>query len=51
MSKYPNIDNILSSQRSSRDKFGLGYGKEKKLEYSSFTKQDERSYVAALKKK
>ena len=42
---------ILSVQRPSSNKTGLGYDKEKKLEYSSFTNQDgnKRSYVAALK--
>ena len=40
-----------SSKIPSSDQYGLGYDKEKKPEYSFFTKQDERSYVVALKKK
>ena len=45
------LDEILSVQRPSSNKTGLGYDKEKKLEYSSFTNQDgnKRSYATALK--
>ena len=44
------LDDILSSQIPSSDKYGLEYDKEKTPEYSSFMNQDERSYVVALKK-
>ena len=44
------LDEILSVQRPSSDKFGLVYDKEKKPKYSSFINQDERSYDVALKK-
>ena len=42
------LDDILSSQRPSNDKIGLGYDKVKDLEYSSVTNQggNERSYDA-----
>ena len=55
-SKFENnsktLNNILSSQRSSRDKIGLGYDKEKKPKCLSFTFQerDKRSYDVALKR-
>ena len=54
-SKFENssktLDNILSSQRTSRDKSGLGYNKENKPKFSSLTNQcrNKRNYVAALK--
>ena len=54
-SKFENssktLDDILSSQRPSRDKSGLGYDKEKKSTCSSLTNQgrNKRIYVAALK--
>ena len=53
-SKFENnsriLDDILSSQRPSNDKTGLGYDKVKKPECSSFTKQgiNKRGCVAAL---
>ena len=45
------LDEILSVQRPSSNKYGLGFYKEKKPRYSSFTNQDEnkRSYHVALK--
>ena len=45
------LDDILSSQRSSNDKTGVGYDKVKKPEYSSVTNQggNKRSNVDALK--
>ena len=54
-SKFENssktLDDILSIQRPSRDKFGLGYEKEKKPKCSFLTNQgrNKRSYAAALK--
>ena len=54
-SKFENnsmtLDDILSIQRPSSDKYGLGYDKAKKPEYSSFIDQggNKRSYAAALK--
>ena len=44
------LDEILSVQRPSSIKFGLGFDKEKKLRYSSCTNQDgnKRSYVVVL---
>ena len=54
-SKFENslwiLDNILNSQRSSNDRSGLGFNKEKKLESFSFTNQggNKKSYVEALK--
>ena len=46
-----NLDDILSSQRPSRDKSRLGYDKEKNPKCSSLTNQgrNKRSYVDALK--
>ena len=46
-----NLDDILSSQIPSRDKYGLGYDKEKNPKCSSLTNQgrNKRSYVAARK--
>ena len=46
-----NLDEILSVQRPSSDKSGLGFDKEKKPRYYSFTNQygNKRSHVAALK--
>ena len=44
------LDEIQSSQRSSNDKYGLGFEKGKKTGYSSSIK-DERSYDVASKKK
>ena len=48
-----NLDQILSVQRPSSDKFGLGFDKEKKPGYSSCTNQDgnKRSYVVVLMRK
>ena len=54
-SKFENssktLNDILSSQRPSRDKSGLGYNKEKKPKCSSLTNQgrNKRSYAVALK--
>ena len=54
-SKFENssriLDDILSNLRPLSDKSGLGFDKEKKPEYSSFTNQggNKRSYAAALK--
>ena len=54
-SKFENsskfLDDSLSSQIPSSDKSGLGFDKEKKAEYSSFTNQvgNKRSYAALLK--
>ena len=55
-SKFENnsrtLDEILSVQIPSSDKYGLGFDKEKKPIYSSCTNQDENkiSYAAALKR-
>ena len=50
-SKSRILDDILSSQRPSSAKSGLGYDKEKEPEYSSFIFQDrnKRNYVVVLK--
>ena len=54
-SKFENnsktLDEILSVQMPSSNKSRLGFDKEKKPRFSSFTKQDgnKRSYAAALK--
>ena len=54
-SKFENspktLDEILSVQRPSNDKHGLGFDKEKKPGYSSCTNQDgnKRSYAVELK--
>ena len=54
-SKFENnskvLDDILSRQRPLSEKYGLGYDKAKKPEYSSFTDQggNKRSYVDVLK--
>ena len=44
------LDEILSVQRPSSDKYGLGFDKEKKEGYSSCTNQDgnKRSYDVLL---
>ena len=46
------LDEILSVQRPSSDKYGIGFDKEKKPGYSSFTNEDgnKRNYATALKR-